>query len=146
MASAAEQLYTLQGVADDLRDDGRGRLDFRHLTLEVGLFPQAGGSARLQVGGTDVLVAVTAELAAPAAESPDLGSVLVSVDCGPGATASALPDYAGSSSSPDERVLWLEAALQPIYSRTSIPDSLRALCIVVGAQCWQLRLHAQLLR
>ena len=45
-------------------------------------------------------------------QAPDLGSVLVSVDCGPGATASALPDYASSSSSPDERVLWLEAALR----------------------------------
>ena len=71
MSSASEQQYTLQGVAGDLRDDGRGRLDFRHLTLEVCLFPQAGGSARLQVGGTDVLVAVTPELAEPAAPADE---------------------------------------------------------------------------
>ena len=63
MASSAEVLYSLQGVANYFRDDGRGRLDYRHLTLEVGLFPQASGSSRLQLGATDVLVAVTAELA-----------------------------------------------------------------------------------
>ena len=146
MASAGEQLYTLQGVADDIRDDGRSRLDFRHFTLEVGLFPQTGGSARLQVGGTDVLVAVTTELAEPDVASPDMGIVLVSIDCGPGPIAATLPNYSSSSSTPEERVLWLEAAMQPLYASTSIPDALRALCIVSGVQCWQLRVHAQLLR
>ncbi|KAL3901398.1 MAG: hypothetical protein SGPRY_012281, partial [Prymnesium sp.] len=72
MASAAEQLYTLQGVADELREDGRGLLDFRHISLEMGLFPQAGGSARIQMGGIDALIAVTPELAETLPDSPDM--------------------------------------------------------------------------
>lgn len=143
MASAAEQLYTLQGVADDLRDDGRGRLDFRHITLEVGLFPQTSGSARVQLGGADVLVAVMTELAEPIAESPDMGCVRVSIGCVSGSVASRLPDY--SAPNPDDRISWLEASLQMLYTNKTIPDALRALCIVPGAQCWKLRIHVQLL-
>ena len=35
--SKGELTYTLEGVAADLRADGRGRLDYRHLTLELAL-------------------------------------------------------------------------------------------------------------
>ena len=146
MSSAAEQAYTLQGIVENFRDDGRGRLDFRHMTLEVGLFPQAGGSARLQLGATDVMAAVTVELAAPEMEHMDEGRIRISVSCGPGAVASALPDYAASGSSSEDRILWLEAALEPLYSHVNIPEALRALCFLPGEQCWQLRVHAQLLR
>ncbi|KAL1524768.1 hypothetical protein AB1Y20_019651 [Prymnesium parvum] len=143
MASAAEQRYTLHGVAADLRDDGRARLDFRPLSLEVHLFPQASGSARAVAGAAEVLVGVTAELAAPPADAPDMGQVLLSIDCGPAASAARLPEYAAAA---DERLLWLEEALRALFSRESIPEALRTLCIARGTQCWVLRVHAQLLR
>ena len=41
MIGAAEVAYTLEGVALDLREDGRSRLDFRHVSLEVSVLPQA---------------------------------------------------------------------------------------------------------
>ena len=145
MASVAEQAYTLEGVADGVRDDGRGCLDFRHLSLETGLFPQTCGSARLQVGGTDVLVAVSAELGKPHPDTPAMGAVLVSVDCGPGDVAASLPEYVAGGFA-DDKLQWLEAALAPLYCATSIPAALRTLCILEGAQCWQLRVHVQLLR
>ena len=58
MASSGEQQYTVQGVQQGLRADGRGREDFRPTSLDVGIIEQATGSARLQIGATDVLVAV----------------------------------------------------------------------------------------
>ena len=53
---AAEKAYALEGCADDLRTDGRSRLDYRPLSVELGLFAQAGGSARVRMGGADVIV------------------------------------------------------------------------------------------
>jgi PAS domain S-box-containing protein len=111
MPSSAEIVYTLQGVADDLREDGRGRLDFRHLSLEIGLFPQANGSARLCTGGADVLVGVSAVLSVPKPSAPDLGKITISVSCGPGdAAARALPEYVAGAGVDDKRV-WLEWSL-----------------------------------
>jgi exosome complex component RRP42 len=56
--SDAEKAYIAQGVAQDLRNDGRGCRDCRPLELELGVVAQANGSARLHVGGTDVMVGV----------------------------------------------------------------------------------------
>lgn len=51
---------TPQGINQDVRVDGRGRLDYRYLTVECGLLPQANGSARISLinGNTDVVAAV----------------------------------------------------------------------------------------
>jgi exosome complex component RRP42 len=146
MPSSAEIVYTLQGVADDLREDGRGRLDFRHLSLEIGLFPQANGSARLCTGGADVLVGVSAVLSVPKPSAPDLGKITISVSCGPGdAAARALPEYVAGAGVDDKRV-WLEGALAQLYGRQSATGALRTLCIVPSLQCWDLQVHVQLLR
>tara|TARA_B100000524_G_scaffold48875_1_gene23073 strand:+ start:246 stop:1199 length:954 start_codon:yes stop_codon:yes gene_type:complete len=148
MLSSAEVTYTLQGIEQDLREDGRSRLDYRCITVEVGIFPQASGSARLQLGATDVLVGVVAELSEPDEATPDSGRILISVDAGPGDMSTQLPSYDGCDSErpADGALLWLQTALTPLYSATSIPETLRALCIMSGVQCWQLRVHAQLLR
>lgn len=138
MSSAAELAYTLEGAADDLRDDGRSRLDFRAVSIELGVFPQTSGSARVTLGATDVLIGVIAELSTPDAAAPDTGRILVSVSGGP--VELSLPDYGCA-----DRLGWLEAALSALYSPRSIASALRPLCIVIGTQCWQLRVHAQLL-
>lgn len=99
-----------------MRVDGRGRLDYRYLTVECGLLPQANGSARISLinGNTDVVAAVKvpcahtrnqvqttmplthatkpqAELAEPVAGFPDRGRVECSVDC----WSSASPSFEG---------------------------------------------------
>ena len=70
-----------------LREDGRSNLDYRHISLEVGVLPQASGSARVRMGGTEVLCGVVAVLAEPQASAPDAGRIVVAVGCGPGADA-----------------------------------------------------------
>ncbi|CAJ0830860.1 12928_t:CDS:10, partial [Entrophospora sp. SA101] len=53
------------GVDDNIRADGRGRLDYRQVSLETGVISQASGSARCKLGeGTDVLVGVKIEIGA----------------------------------------------------------------------------------
>ena len=149
MPSAAEIVYTLQGAADDLREDGRARLDFRHLSLEVGLMPQASGSARLRAGGAEVIVGVVAVLGEPSSAAPELGRITIAVSCGPGETAAqGLPEYTPTSGSRsiDDKRLWLEGALSQLYGQKSAPAALRTLCIAPGLQCWELRVHVQLIR
>ena len=143
----SEATHTLQGVAQNLREDGRARLDFRHLALEVGLLPQTSGSARLCSGidGTDVLVGVIAVLAVPEPATPDLGRITVSVG-GCEAVAAGLPDYAAAGLAVDAKRVWLEEALARLYAATSVPEVLHTLCIAPGLQCWELRVCVQLLR
>ena len=57
-------------VTQDLRADGRRRDDFRAVDIQLGVLPQAFGSARVRLGGTEVLVAVRAELATGSAAAP----------------------------------------------------------------------------
>ena len=58
LLSAAEKEYIEQGVEQDIRNDGRGRLDYRPIEVQLGLIAQASGSARLRLGKTDVVVGV----------------------------------------------------------------------------------------
>ena len=46
MLSPGEVKFIKGGVLDDIRADGRARLDFRPLSIETGLLPQTNGSAR----------------------------------------------------------------------------------------------------
>ena len=78
--SNAEREYIIDGVDDDLRNDGRGRLDYRHVTIDLGVVPQSSGSARVRLGiipseTTDVIVAVKADIGTPGKENPHHGRI-----------------------------------------------------------------------
>ncbi|KAF6170291.1 hypothetical protein GIB67_042981 [Kingdonia uniflora] len=81
--SIGEKHFIEGGIAQDLRTDGRKRWDYRLLSIETGVIPQASGSARVRMGGTDVIASVTAELGKPNHLHPDKGKVSIFVDCSP---------------------------------------------------------------
>ena len=56
--SAGEVQWITAGVACNRRNDGRQREDFRPLSVQLGVIAQATGSARVQLGETDVIVGV----------------------------------------------------------------------------------------
>lgn len=62
MISKSEQSYIQAAILSDppQRADGRGLLDYRAIALQVGgdVAPLANGSARANVGGTEVVAAV----------------------------------------------------------------------------------------
>ena len=65
LISPSEVDFILKGVDENIRADGRGRLDYRQVVLETGVISQASGSARCRLGeGTDVLVGVKIEIGA----------------------------------------------------------------------------------
>ena len=58
LISQGEVEWITQGVACNCRNDGRGREDFRELSVQLGVVPQASGSARVRLGETDVIVGI----------------------------------------------------------------------------------------
>lgn len=79
----AEQRYIIQGAEYNIRNDGRKVDEYRDVEVQLGPIAQATGSARVRLGGTDVIVAVKAEIGSPHADRPDMGAIQFSVECSP---------------------------------------------------------------
>lgn len=81
LLSVSEKEFISRGILEDLRADGRGRLDYRPVEISVNVIPQSIGSARLKMGyGGDYMVAIRAEISRPEPETPDVGSISCSID------------------------------------------------------------------
>ncbi|KAL6046750.1 Exosome complex component RRP42, partial [Balamuthia mandrillaris] len=131
--SSSEVAWVEKGVAMDLRSDGRGRLDYRHFTLETGVISQTNGSALLKLDTTDVLVGVKVDLGEPKPEAPDQGILRFSVECSP----SISPEFEGRGG--DE----LNVELASILARANHNAlDLKSLCVIPGKLCWTLYVDA----
>lgn len=116
-------------MEQNLRADGRSRVDFRAITLETGLIDQTNGSARLRLANTDVLVGVKVEITTPDPIAPNEGIIKFYVECCP----SASPEFEGRGA----ELLNLELAqsLERMMKNSSALD-LKSLCIIPKLQCW----------
>ncbi|KAG1674611.1 hypothetical protein FOA52_001860 [Chlamydomonas sp. UWO 241] len=141
--SVAEQDFCSESIQQGVRLDGRGVADFRPVEVQLGLIAQANGSARLHVGGTDVLVGVKVETGVPSASRPDEGRVSVTVEC----SACASPEYEGRGGEAwgTSLAAALETSLCPLASVAGYGVDLRALSIVSGKQCWNIYVDALVL-
>lgn len=144
--SIAERDYITRGFEQDIRNDGRCKKDIRLLEMELDVVPQANGSARVRLGGTDVIVGVKAEIASPDMDTPDAGRLLLSVECSPVAS-SAFRGRGGEDLS-SELTASLERSLFFPSTHTASPHapiSLNSLCIIPGKTCWSLYVDALLI-
>ncbi|KAL9232321.1 hypothetical protein vseg_007445 [Gypsophila vaccaria] len=134
--SVGEKNFIRGGIAQDLRCDGRKRLTYRPINVETGVIPQANGSARIKIGGTDVIASVKAELGRPSSSRPDHGKVSIHVDC----SATAAPMYQGKGGEElsSELALALHRGLLGSKSGAGSGIDLSSLCIVEGKTCWDL--------
>ena len=89
--SKAERAFVRDGIEQSVRVDGRSREDYRAMILELGVVPQASGSARLRLGATDVMAAVKADIGVPSKDTPGEGRLQVAVEL----SASADPSFEG---------------------------------------------------
>jgi exosome complex component RRP42 len=81
LLSKSEKKFISLGILEDLRSDGRSRIDYRPVQLVLNPIPQSIGSARLKLGhGGDFLVAIRAEISRPEPETPENGSFACSID------------------------------------------------------------------
>ncbi|XP_074285692.1 uncharacterized protein LOC141611138 [Silene latifolia] len=134
--SRGETNFRRGGIAQDLRCDGRNRLSYRPVNVETGVIPQANGSARIKIGGTDVIASVKAELGRPSSSRPDHGKVSIHVDCS--ATATPMHQGKGGEELSSELALALQRGLLGSKSGAGAGIDLSSLCIVEGKTCWDL--------
>uniref|UniRef100_A0A8C2H4X7 Exosome component 7 n=1 Tax=Cyprinus carpio TaxID=7962 RepID=A0A8C2H4X7_CYPCA len=137
--SEAEKVYIMHGVRDDLRLDGRGCEDYRHMEIETDVVSNTDGSAKISLGHTDVLVGVKAEIGKPKAMVPDEGYLEFFVDC----SANATPEFEGRGG--EELGVELSNTLYKVFNNRQSVD-LRSLCICPGENCWVLYVDVLLLQ
>ncbi|XP_037468702.1 exosome complex component RRP42-like [Triticum dicoccoides] len=134
--SEGEKHFIRGGIAQDLRADGRTRLQFRALTVETGIIPQANGSARVRMGATEVIASVKAELGKPTILHPDKGKVSIYVDCSP--TAAPMFEGRGLEELSAELSVALQRCLLGGKSGAGAAIDLSSLIVVEGKACWDL--------
>ncbi|KAJ0982959.1 hypothetical protein J5N97_011214 [Dioscorea zingiberensis] len=138
--SSGEKHFIRGGISQDLRSDGRQRLDYRPISVEVGIIPQANGSARVRLGATDVIASIKAELGKPNPLQPDKGKVSIFVDCSP--TAAPKFEGRGGEELSSELSVALQRCLLGGKSGAGAGIDLSSLTIVEGKICWDLYVDA----
>lgn len=134
--SAGEKQFMHGGIAQDLRSDGRQRLQFRPISIQTGVIPQASGSARVTFGATDVIASIRAELGKPAPLRPDKGKVVIFIDCSP--TAGPMFEGRGGEELSSELSVGLQRCLLGGKSGAGAGIDLSSLVLVEGKICWDL--------
>jgi exosome complex component RRP42 len=138
--SEGEKRFLRGGIQQDLRSDGRTRVQFRSISVETGVIPQANGSARVRLGATEVIASIKAELGKPSLLHPDKGKVSIFVDCSP----TAAPIYGGKGG--EELSMELSVALERCLlggkSGAGAAIDLSSLVLVEGKVCWDLYIDA----
>mmetsp|Transcript_15210 Transcript_15210/g.16913 ORF Transcript_15210/g.16913 Transcript_15210/m.16913 type:complete len:282 (+) Transcript_15210:28-873(+) len=122
LLSSIEKQFIQEGVAEDIRNDGRSRIDYRPFTLETGIISQANGSARVVLDATSVLVGIKAEVEAPDPTRPSEGIVKVHID------------RWGSEDDKDQTRMYVTRAMQNVVSYVDT----KSLCLREGLFCWAL--------
>ncbi|KAL4856790.1 Exosome complex component RRP42 [Chlorella vulgaris] len=143
LISQGEVEWITAGVSYNTRNDGRKREDFRQLKVQLGMLAQATGSARVQLGETDVIVGVKAEIGVPDADRPDCGRIVFGVECSP--VASPAFRGRGGDELSSELARALERSMYPGPSGRGGGIDLSVLSIVSGKTCWVLHVDALLL-
>jgi exosome complex component RRP42 len=73
--------HVMKLLKADTRLDGRKPLEFRKpITVEYGISKTAEGSARVKIGGTEVIVGVKLEIIEPYPDDPDKGTIMVGAE------------------------------------------------------------------
>ncbi|TRY87370.1 hypothetical protein DNTS_003943 [Danionella cerebrum] len=126
-------------ATDDLRLDGRGCEDYRHMEIETDVVSNTDGSAKISLGHTDVLVGIKAEIGKPKPTVPDEGYLEFFVDC----SANATPEFEGRGG--EELGMEISNTLYKVFNNRHSLD-LRSLSICPGENCWVLYVDVLLLQ
>ncbi|VDM13177.1 unnamed protein product [Wuchereria bancrofti] len=137
--SEAEKVFIIHGAQEGLRADGRGPLDYRPVIVQTGVLATTNGSARVQIGSTDLLIGVKAELISVESIAVYRNRLNFFVDC----SANATPLFAGRGG--DEFADELSAALDAAYDNNYVLPDLKKL-ILSPMHAWKLFVDIVLLQ
>lgn len=119
------QKQITDNLQKNMRIDGRGLLDYREITTELGLIEKASGSALVSLGKTKILAGVKVELGEPYPDKPDDGVLTVNAELIPLAS----PDF--EPGPPSEDAIELARVVDRGLRESKAVD-MEKLCIVPG--------------
>lgn len=125
-----EKQNVIDSIEKGTRVDGRGFKDFRDVVVETGVAKKAEGSARVKLGGTEVIVGVKIDVGTPFPDTPDEGMLMVNAELGPIAS----PNF--ESGPPGEDATEI-ARVVDRGIRESEALLLKELCIEEGEEVWK---------
>ena len=118
-------------ISNDKREDGRGLDEYRDISIETNVISKAEGSARVKIGGTQVIVGIKPQLGSPFPDTPDLGVLMTNCEMLPMAD----PNFEPGPPSDDSIEL---ARVVDRGIRESELVELDKLCIKEGEHVWML--------
>jgi exosome complex component RRP42 len=116
-------------IAKGKRVDGRVWDEYRQITIETNYIETAEGSARVKMGGTDVLVGVKMGVGSPFGDTPDKGVLSTNAELIPMGS----PNF--EAGPPDENSIELARVVDRGIRESGMID-LEKLCIEKGKECW----------
>ncbi len=126
---------TRQSIADlikiDKREDGRDLTEYRDITIETDVISKAEGSARVKLGGTQVIVGIKPQIGTPFPDTPDLGVLMTNCEMLPMADPSFEPGP------PSEDSIELARVVDRGIRESQLVD-LDQLCVEEGKHVWML--------
>jgi len=131
-----EYLYEL--AKKGKRISGREMNEARELRIETGIINTAEGSARVNLGDTDVLVGVRAKTGEPFQDNPRKGVIIINCELSPMAS----PDFDFGASR--DNAIELKRVLDRSILESDMID-LESLCIVEGEKVWILHIDVHVL-
>lgn len=118
------------------REDGRGLTDLRNIYVESGIIGTAEGSARVQLGKTELIVGIKMAPGAPYPDHPEEGTLKTGLEMKP----MAHPDLGSGAPKPEtvEHARVIDRGI-----RESGTIDFRALCIEPGKEVWNINMDIQ---
>jgi exosome complex component RRP42 len=111
------------------RTDGRKPEDFRDIVIEKNAIEKAEGSARVNIGGTDVIVGIKMSMGEPYPDKEDEGVMIVGAELSPMAS----PDF--EPGPPSEQAIELARVVDRGIRESGTIDT-KKLCIKKGEKVW----------
>ncbi|WP_209678743.1 exosome complex protein Rrp42 [Methanohalophilus levihalophilus] len=120
------------------REDGRSFEEFRDIVLETNVIDKAEGSAKVQIGDTQVMVGVKLQVGTPFPDTPDSGVIITSMELNPIAS----PNF--EAGPPRENAIEM-ARIVDRGIRESGAIDLNKLCITEGEEVWMVFIDVHVL-
>ena len=121
--------HVLRALTKGVRFDGRKALEYRPITVEYVISGSAEGSARVRMGGTEVLAGVKIETSTPYPDTPNQGNLMVNAEL------MALSNPAFESGPPGEQATELARVVDRAIRESKSID-VHKLVIKPGEKVW----------
>ena len=124
-----QKQHVVRALSQDMRYDGRKKLEYRAIEVESDVSNTAEGSARVKIGDTEVIAGVKMSIETPYPDTPDQGNLMV------GAELLPLSSNEFEPGPPAIDAIELARVMDRSVRESGAMD-IKKLCIKKGEQVW----------